>query len=152
MTLREIRASWVLALHNTHGPKRIELLRHIHKLTVHIRWEEQRTFFKHGAWNLSRRVANRKLRIIGPELPNAEVRMIDQWAIDASQPTPSGMFCFIPVQGDITRDDCEFVTGLAVISTSPPGKLVAIFHQRGQAAAEQWFEIHKPELERLKLL
>ena len=66
MTLREIRAEWVAKLHNAKGAKRRDLLRHIQKLTVHIRLEERGSLFhffihKRGAQSLSARADKPRL-------------------------------------------------------------------------------------------
>lgn len=68
--------------------------------------------------------------------------------INTGQP---GLFCFCPIEGDITGD-FKIITGLNILSSSVPrnGKLVAIVHEDGQEAVERFIEEHKKFLDKLE--
>ena len=70
----------------------------------------------------------------------------DAWALDcARSPDPdNGMFCFVPVE------DGAFITGLSFMSDRPPGKLVAIFHEDGQAAVEAFIDKHREKIDAIR--
>lgn len=62
--------------------------------------------------------------------------------IDATIATPSGAFCFCPIEGDITTADYKIVSGMNVISDKPPDgwRLRGVVHEDGQAAVEAFCE------------
>lgn len=72
----------------------------------------------------------------------------DTWVIDATIATPRGLFCFCPVDGDINGEH-SIVTGMNVLSDTPPGRVVAIVHEDGQAAVEKWAADNADLLSRL---
>jgi hypothetical protein len=69
----------------------------------------------------------------------------DNWVIDATMGWPP---CFCPIEGDL---DGEFtiVTGMNFIGSKPAGKVVAIVHEGGQAAADAFYEQHRDELKEM---
>lgn len=57
--------------------------------------------------------------------------------LDAGMSGDEGPLCFCPIEGDI---DGEFtvVTGMNLLANRPDGRLVAIVHEDGQDAVEEW--------------
>ncbi len=70
--------------------------------------------------------------------------MWEQWVLDATT-VRDGLFCFCPVEGDITGD-YSIVFGMNVLSDKPPGILVAIIHADGQEAVEAFCEKYAEEI------
>lgn len=75
--------------------------------------------------------------------------MREQWVLDATMGCRDGLFCFCPVEGDISGDH-SIVFGMNFISDKPPGKLVAIIHADGQEAVEAFCEKYAEELNSLR--
>ncbi len=74
--------------------------------------------------------------------------MWEQWVLDATI-VEGGLFCFCPVEGDITGD-YSIVFGMNVLSDKPPGKLVAVIHKDGQEAVEAFCEKYVGKLDFLR--
>ena len=76
--------------------------------------------------------------------------MWKECVIDATMGCRDGMFCFCPIEGDISGD-FSLVTGMTVLSESPPDsmKLVGIVHEGGQAAVDEFCEQHRAELKQV---
>lgn len=72
------------------------------------------------------------------------------YVIDATMGCRNGMFVFCPIEGDL-EGDYEIVTGLNILSDEPPigGEVVAIVHEDGQEAVEEFCDEYVDELERL---
>jgi hypothetical protein len=70
---------------------------------------------------------------------------MDGWVIDA-QACPDGMAAIIPYKGDLSSSDCEFITGLTMITSveDARAKASAIVHFDGPAAVER-FLLQRPE-------
>lgn len=53
--------------------------------------------------------------------------------IDASLEPVGNMFAFCPVEGDVVGGEFSVITGMTIVSDSPPGgmRLVAIVHPDG---------------------
>ena len=75
------------------------------------------------------------------------------WALDASMGVRDGAFCFCPVELDADGNIENVVTGLTVVSDQPPrgGQMIAVVHQDGQRAVEDFCAEHKAEIDRLFL-
>ena len=71
--------------------------------------------------------------------------MQEQWVLDATIGCRDGLFCFCPIEGDISGD-YNIIVGMNVISDKPPGRLVAIVHADGQEAVEAFCEKYAEEL------
>lgn len=72
--------------------------------------------------------------------------MWNNWILDATMGYP---FCFCPIEGDL---DGEFsvVTGMNMLGSPPQGaKIVAILHEGGQGAADEFYDLHKSEIDEL---
>lgn len=71
--------------------------------------------------------------------------------LDASMGIRDGLFCFCPIEGDITGD-FTVITGLNYLSSRIPEtyKLVAIIHEDGQEAVERFIEENKEAIGNLK--
>jgi len=65
-------------------------------------------------------------------------------------PTPEGTFCFVPVEGDV-EGECNYVFGMNVLSDTPPGEVVAVIHEGGQAAVEAFCDQWADEIEAMIL-
>jgi len=74
-----------------------------------------------------------------------------KYVIDASMDAGDGMFCFCPIEGDI-GGDYSIVTGMNILSgpTKPPGDVVAIVHDNGQSAVEEFCSRRMIDLEVLR--
>jgi hypothetical protein len=75
----------------------------------------------------------------------------NECVIDASMGCKDGVFCFCPIEGDITGE-FTIVTGMNYISKAPHGsmRLVGIVHPDGNEAVERFCQHYEPELESLK--
>jgi len=74
--------------------------------------------------------------------------MFDRWVIDGTMGYP---FCFCPIEVDL-KGDYSIVTGMNLIGDKPPnGRVVAIVHQDGQGAVEEFCEKYKDELAAISL-
>ncbi len=77
-------------------------------------------------------------------------KMKDVWVLDATMGVRDGLFCFCPAEAYETEDTFEItgiVTGMNMLSDTPPGRLIAIVHEDGQQAVERFAEQHKRALE-----
>jgi hypothetical protein len=65
----------------------------------------------------------------------------ENWVLDASMSGDGCPLCFCPVEGDLDGD-YTIVTGMNLLADKPPdgAKLVAIVHEDGQGAVEEWIE------------
>ncbi len=73
--------------------------------------------------------------------------MWTKWAIDASQETDSGIFCFCPID-DKTGN---ILDGLSIFAEEPPGvcmKLI-LFHPHGAEACAAYVESRRAQIEEL---
>lgn len=79
--------------------------------------------------------------------------MWDKWVIDATPPySPGdGVYCFIPVEGELGSGNESFVTGMNVVSDKPPhdGEVVGIIHEGGQDAVEAFCKAESAHLTEL---
>lgn len=75
--------------------------------------------------------------------------MWEQYILDATMGCQDGLFCFCPIEGDI-HGDYSIVLGMNILSSEPPGKLVAIIHEGGQEAVEAFCEEYAEELNSLR--
>ena len=75
----------------------------------------------------------------------------NECVIDASMGCINGMFCFCPIEGNITGE-FTLITGMNYLGKAPHGsmKLVGIVHPDGNKAVERFCREHEPELEALK--
>lgn len=72
-----------------------------------------------------------------------------QCVIDASL-SQDGLFCFCPIEGDITGD-FSVITGMNFLGSKPERmKVVAIVHPDGQDAVEDFCNRWRAELDSLK--
>lgn len=73
--------------------------------------------------------------------------MFKNWVIDATMGYP---FCFCPIEGDLDGE-YSIVVGMNVISDKPPhaGKLVAVIHENGQEAVDEFYSSHRVEIDTL---
>jgi hypothetical protein len=73
----------------------------------------------------------------------------DNWVLDATMSAPEGMFCFCPVEGALDGDH-SIVTGMNFLGSAPPnGKLVAVIHEGGQAAVDEFCAKHKDSIDKI---
>lgn len=77
--------------------------------------------------------------------------MWQNWVLDATMDCEDGVFCFCPIEGDLASDDWQIVTGVNVASDHPPGKLVAIVHQDGQEAVDEFCKTHAAAIEKMRI-
>ena len=75
--------------------------------------------------------------------------MWEQYILDATMGCQGGLFCFCPIEGDI-HGDYSIVFGMNMLSSEPPGKLVAIIHAEGQEAVEAFCRECAEELNSLR--
>lgn len=71
----------------------------------------------------------------------------EKWVLDATMGGPP--FCFCPIDGDL---DGEFSIVTGMNSLGAPlgnGKLVAVVHEDGQEAADEFYEQHKAEIDEI---
>jgi hypothetical protein len=67
------------------------------------------------------------------------------WVLDATMGWPP---CFCPIDGD-PNGEFTVMIGMNLIADKPPGKLVAIIHEDGQAAADAFYEQHRAEIDEM---
>jgi len=74
----------------------------------------------------------------------------ERWVLDATLDFfDDGLYCFCPIEGDLDGE-YSIVFGMNIINDKPPGKLVAIIHEDGQEALDNWCERHAEVLARWK--
>jgi hypothetical protein len=74
-----------------------------------------------------------------------------QWIVDATMGVRGGLFCMCPVETDGDGQITAVITGMNMLSPSPPphGKLIAVVHEDGQEAVEAFCAEHHDALEQL---
>ena len=75
----------------------------------------------------------------------------ENWVLDATMGCRDGTFCFCPVEGDVAGDDWQLVTGMNFISDCPPGKVVAVVHEDGQEAVDEFCEEYAEAIGKIKI-
>jgi hypothetical protein len=69
--------------------------------------------------------------------------------IDATMGARAGLFTFCPIEGDI-NGEYQIVTGMNFLGAPPADmKVVAVVHEDGQTAVDEFCEQHKDALQRL---
>jgi hypothetical protein len=77
--------------------------------------------------------------------------MWKECVLDATMGNKDGLFTFCPIVGDIDGD-FQVVTGMNFIGAVPPKdlKMVAIVHEDGQTAVEEFCEENKDAIAQMK--
>ena len=72
-----------------------------------------------------------------------------KWVLDATMGWP---FVFCPVElDDETGEITTIVTGMNYLGDPPPGEVIAIIHENGQSAVEEFCRRYAAELQEMKL-
>ena len=73
----------------------------------------------------------------------------NECVIDATMGVRNGLFTFCPIEGDI-NGDYQIVTGMNFVGAPPSNmKVVAIVHEDGQGAVDQFCKQYEGELQKL---
>ena len=69
--------------------------------------------------------------------------MCEQYVIDGTIDTDEGVYCFCPIENG------HVVTGISILASEPPGKVVGVIHFDGEQAAEAFYQAHKAVIDNM---